>query len=116
GKITWTSRFRIHRRIVPDLRQGRVLLAGDAAHIHSPIGGQGMNLGLQDAHNLAWKLALVVQRRAAPAILDSCDDERRPHAKSVLSWTTRATGLVTSSSSALQFVRQIAVKILSRSD
>ena len=61
----WTSVFRIHRRLAADYRRGRILLAGDAAHVHSPIGGQGMNTGIGDAENLAWKLALVVRGRAA---------------------------------------------------
>src|SRR5690606_31417424 len=56
---TWVSSFRIHRRMVDHLRVGRCFLAGDSAHIHSPVGGQGMNTGIQDAHNLAWKLAMV---------------------------------------------------------
>jgi 4,5-epoxidase len=57
---TWLSNFRIHRRLANNYRSGRVFLAGDAAHIHSPFGGQGMNTGIQDAYNLAWKLALVI--------------------------------------------------------
>ncbi len=74
----WTVSFRFHGRIVPNYRVGRVFLAGDAAHIHSPAGGQGMNLGIQDAYNLAWKLALVHQGAAAPSLLDSYELERRP--------------------------------------
>ena len=60
--VVWTSSFRIQRRLADSYRRGRVLLAGDAAHIHSPLGGQGMNTGIGDAENLAWKLALVVSR------------------------------------------------------
>ncbi|HEU5322583.1 MAG TPA: FAD-dependent monooxygenase, partial [Methylomirabilota bacterium] len=90
----WLSGFRIHRRIVPRLRQGRVLLAGDAAHIHSPAGGQGMNTGIQDADNLAWKLALVVSGEADPALLDSYHAERHPVARAVLRGTDRLTRLV----------------------
>jgi 2-polyprenyl-6-methoxyphenol hydroxylase-like FAD-dependent oxidoreductase len=80
----WMSRFRMHKRIVPKYRVGRVFLAGDAAHIHSPISGQGMNLGMQDAYNLAWKLALVVRGRAPESLLDSYEPERRPLASAVL--------------------------------
>jgi 2-polyprenyl-6-methoxyphenol hydroxylase-like FAD-dependent oxidoreductase len=80
----WMSRFRIHKRIVPRYRVGNVFLAGDAAHIHSPVTGQGMNLGIQDAYNLAWKLALVVRGRAPTSLLDSYEPERRPHACAVL--------------------------------
>jgi 2-polyprenyl-6-methoxyphenol hydroxylase-like FAD-dependent oxidoreductase len=78
AEIIWASRFRIHRRAAPRFRVGRVLLAGDAAHVHSPAGGQGMNAGIQDAHNLAWKLAAVLQANAdTDRLLDSYDVERR---------------------------------------
>ncbi len=80
----WMARFRIHKRIVPKYRVGNVFLAGDSAHIHSPLSGQGMNLGMQDAYNLAWKLALVVRGRAPESLLDSYEPERRPLALSVL--------------------------------
>lgn len=91
----WTSRFRIHHRLVPDYRVGPVFLAGDAAHLHSPIGGQGMNTGIQDAVNLAWKLALVVQGRARPELLDSYQAERRAVADGVVKATDRATQVAT---------------------
>jgi len=80
----WLSGFRLHRRIVPKLRVGRVFLAGDAAHIHSPAGGQGMNTGIQDAFNLAWKLALVTKGVGRSILLDSYHQERHPVAKAVL--------------------------------
>jgi 2-polyprenyl-6-methoxyphenol hydroxylase-like FAD-dependent oxidoreductase len=79
----WTSRWRANIRIVDRYREGRVFLAGDAAHIHSPAGGQGMNTGIQDAYNLGWKLEAVVQG-APPALLDSYEAERRPVAVGVL--------------------------------
>lgn len=82
--VTWTSTFRIHRRLAEGYRKGRVFLAGDAAHTHSPVGGQGMNIGIGDAENLAWKLALVVEGRANPALLDSYEAERRPVAEAVV--------------------------------
>jgi 2-polyprenyl-6-methoxyphenol hydroxylase-like FAD-dependent oxidoreductase len=85
----WMSRFRIHKRIVPRYRVGNVLLAGDAAHIHSPVTGQGMNLGMQDAYNLAWKLALVARGRAPESLLDSYEPERRPIANAVLEESDR---------------------------
>src|SRR5262249_1520412 len=72
----WRGRFRIHCRQVRRYRIGRVFLCGDAAHIHSPVGGQGMNTGIQDAHNLAWKLALVWRGRADDDLLDSYHEER----------------------------------------
>ena len=72
----WSSLWRLNVRIVDRYREGRVFLAGDAAHIHSPAGGQGMNTGIQDAHNLGWKLAAVTGG-ASPALLDSYESERR---------------------------------------
>ena len=73
----WASVFHIHCRTSPHFRQGRVLLAGDAAHINSPAGGQGMNSGIQDAHNLAWKLARVLAGADAESLLISYESERR---------------------------------------
>jgi 2-polyprenyl-6-methoxyphenol hydroxylase-like FAD-dependent oxidoreductase len=94
-ETVWTSSFRISRRAVSSLRVGRCFLAGDAAHIHSPVGGQGMNTGIQDAFNLAWKLALVVQGASPAAILDSYQAERHPVALRVLRGTDWATWFVT---------------------
>lgn len=90
----WTSTFRVHRRLADEYRRGRMLLAGDSAHIHSLIGGQGMNTGVGDAENLAWKLALVVKGRAEEALLDTYEAERRPLATEVLRGTTAATRLL----------------------
>jgi len=87
----WIAKFRFHGRIVPHYRVGRVFLAGDAAHIHSPVGGQGMNMGIQDAYNLAWKLALVVRGVARPSILESYEPERRPVARATVTGTDRGT-------------------------
>ncbi|MGH7553597.1 MAG: FAD-dependent monooxygenase, partial [Longimicrobiales bacterium] len=80
----WLTHFRLHHRQVERYSNGRVFLAGDAAHIHSPVGGQGMNTGIQDAWNLGWKLALVARGIADPAILDSYEPERLPVGRSVL--------------------------------
>lgn len=91
--VEWESTFRIHRRQAATYRRGNVLLAGDAAHIHSPLGGQGMNTGLGDADNLAWKLALVVRGRATEELLDTYEAERRPVGARVLASTTPATRL-----------------------
>lgn len=79
----WSSLWRANVRLAEHYRAGRVFLAGDAAHIHSPAGGQGMNTGIQDAHNLGWKLA-AVEAGASPALLDSYEEERRPVAAGVL--------------------------------
>lgn len=87
----WMIGFRFHSRIVERYRVGRIFLAGDAAHIHSPAGAQGMNMGIQDAFNLAWKLALVVRGAARESILDSYEAERRPIGESVVSGTDVAT-------------------------
>jgi 2-polyprenyl-6-methoxyphenol hydroxylase-like FAD-dependent oxidoreductase len=88
--LRWSSVFRISHRIVNAYGRGRVFVAGDAAHIHPPTGAQGMNTGIQDAHNLAWKLALAVSGRAAPGLLDSYDAERRPVGEEVVGRTVRS--------------------------
>ncbi|MEV6102968.1 FAD-dependent monooxygenase [Nocardia sp. NPDC051981] len=91
--IRWGSRFTDASRQVSTYRHGRVLLAGDAAHIHSPMGGQGLNLGVQDAFNLGWKLAAEIKGRAADGLLDSYQAERHPVAARVLA-NTRAQGVL----------------------
>ncbi|SER10535.1 2-polyprenyl-6-methoxyphenol hydroxylase [Faunimonas pinastri] len=83
----WLTRFRTHHRGVDRYREGRVFVAGDAGHIHSPAGGQGMNTGLQDAANLAWKLAAMIRDGAEDALLDTYGSERLPVAKEVLRFT-----------------------------
>jgi 4,5-epoxidase len=88
---TWLTHFKIHSRCVACFRAGRVLLAGDAAHLHSPSGGQGITTGMQDAFNLAWKLEHVLRRGAPDSLLDTYDAERRPAARSVLAATDRNT-------------------------
>jgi 2-polyprenyl-6-methoxyphenol hydroxylase-like FAD-dependent oxidoreductase len=91
----WLSHFRLHHRQAAHYRMGRTFLAGDAAHIHSPVGAQGMNTGIQDAWNLAWKLALVVRGTAADALLDSYEAERWPVGRRLLRYTDRAFSLFT---------------------
>lgn len=90
---TWMSNFHIHRRLAASYRQNRVFLAGDAAHVHSPFGGQGANTGVQDAFNLAWKLALVVHGKANEVLLDTYQEERRPVARQVLAETHQLTSI-----------------------
>lgn len=87
--LRWSSVFRISHRIVDRYSRGRVFVAGDAAHIHPPTGGQGMNTGIQDAHNLAWKLALAVRGIASDGLLDSYDAERRPVGEEVVGRTVK---------------------------
>ncbi len=89
SRLRWSSVFRISHRIVDRYAEGRAFVAGDAAHIHPPTGAQGMNTGIQDAHNLAWKLALAIEGAAAPALLDSYDAERRPVGEEVVGRTVR---------------------------
>nr|WP_145402222.1 FAD-dependent monooxygenase [Paenibacillus xylanexedens] len=88
---SWLSIYRINVRMVESYRNGRVFLAGDAAHVHSPAGGQGMNTGIQDAYNLGWKLDAVL-RGADAALLDTYDEERRPVAQAVLEDSTKKMG------------------------
>jgi len=90
----WFSTYRIHHRSASRFRDRRCFLLGDAAHIHSPVGAQGMNTGLQDAYNLAWKLALVVKGQAGDALLGSYEDERIPVARRLLNTTDRAFKLI----------------------
>jgi 2-polyprenyl-6-methoxyphenol hydroxylase-like FAD-dependent oxidoreductase len=93
----WLIRFRLHERLAAQYRVGRAFLAGDAAHIHTPAGGQGMNTGIQDAYNLAWKLSLVLAGHAGDRLLDSYHAERHPIAADILRFTdfTFRTGLGT---------------------
>lgn len=102
---TWTSGFWIHERQAAKYRLNRIFLSGDAAHIHSPAGGQGMNTGLQDVYNLAWKLALVIKGKAKSSILDSYHDERYPTAHLVLERTTLTTHIMTTKNPILSTLR-----------
>lgn len=89
--LRWASVFKISMRLAAAYRRGRAFIAGDAAHIHPPTGGQGMNTGIQDAYNLAWKLALVVAGAAPAALLDSYEAERRPVGEEVIARTLAAS-------------------------
>ena len=88
-KEYWVTRYRVHSRTVPRYREGRVFLVGDAAHVHSPAGAQGMNTGIQDAYNLGWKLALVERGLADASLLDSYEAERHPVGVALLKTTDR---------------------------
>jgi 2-polyprenyl-6-methoxyphenol hydroxylase-like FAD-dependent oxidoreductase len=108
----WLSSFRINERKVADYQAGRVFLAGDAAHVHSPAGGQGMNTGMQDACNLAWKLALVVHGIGSESLLDSYSEERSPIADQVLKVTGRVTSMATLTGKVMQSLRNHAAALV----
>jgi 2-polyprenyl-6-methoxyphenol hydroxylase-like FAD-dependent oxidoreductase len=112
--IGWSSFFRVHHRQVAQLRVGRIFVAGDAAHIHSPIGGQGMNTGLHDVWNLAWKLDLAVRGHGGETLLDSYSAERRPVIRSVIDLTHRMTRAMGTPSKLAQAIRDVAIPMLSR--
>jgi 2-polyprenyl-6-methoxyphenol hydroxylase-like FAD-dependent oxidoreductase len=96
-EVHWFSTYHVHHRVADHFRRGRAFLLGDAAHIHSPVGGQGMNTGLGDAINLAWKLAEVIHARAGQSLLDSYEPERIAFARRLVATTDQAFRLVTSS-------------------
>jgi 2-polyprenyl-6-methoxyphenol hydroxylase-like FAD-dependent oxidoreductase len=96
SETNWFSVYRLHHRCVRHFKAGRVFFAGDAAHIHSPVGGQGMNTGLQDAYNLAWKLAYVIEGFASTQLLSTYEQERLPFARQLVATTDRAFSVITS--------------------
>jgi 2-polyprenyl-6-methoxyphenol hydroxylase-like FAD-dependent oxidoreductase len=108
----WFATYRVHHRVAAAFRDGPFFLAGDAAHVHSPVGGQGMNTGLQDAHNLAFKLADVLQGRAGDAWLDRYEAERRPVAKTLVATTDRMFGFITSERRTLRALRAMVVPLV----
>jgi 2-polyprenyl-6-methoxyphenol hydroxylase-like FAD-dependent oxidoreductase len=105
-RVNWFSTYRVHHRVANHFRLGRAFVLGDAAHIHSPVGGQGMNTGLGDAVNLAWKLALVVKGRADAKLLDTYEPERIAFAKRLVASTDRAFTFVTSPGPIARLVRE----------
>jgi 2-polyprenyl-6-methoxyphenol hydroxylase-like FAD-dependent oxidoreductase len=108
GEPLWVSDFRINCRMVDPMQEGRVFLAGDAAHIHSPTGGQGITTGMQDAANLSWKLARVIAG-ASPDLLCTYSEERVPHAREVLAETDRTTRVLLAPTPALRWLRDLVV-------
>ena len=113
----WITVYRVHKRMAGRFRAGRVFLAGDAGHVHSPAGGQGMNTGIGDAFNLAWKLAAVVKGEAQPDLLESYEEERLPVAERVLRVTDRNFDIEASTNPFMQRFRLVlaplAAKVLS---
>lgn len=103
--VNWFSVYKLHHRSVQVFNKGNYFLAGDAAHIHSPAGGQGMNTGLQDAYNLCWKLALVLKGVADERLLGTYNEERLPFAKWLLKFTDRFFGIMTSNHWFISWVR-----------
>ena len=112
--LHWSSYFRIHHRQVAQLRVGRMFIAGDAAHIHSPFGGQGMNTGLHDVWNLAWKLDLVLHAHGNEELLKSYSAERRPVIKQVIETTDFLTKAMGTPSKLAQALRDAVIPMVSR--
>ncbi|MGB0012157.1 MAG: FAD-dependent monooxygenase [Candidatus Sulfotelmatobacter sp.] len=112
--LHWSSYFSIHHRHVAGLREGRVFIAGDAAHIHSPFGGQGMNTGLHDVWNLVWKLDLFLKGHGNQRLLDSYGSERLPVIKSVIETTDLMTKVMGTPNKLAQGLRDAVIPIASR--
>jgi len=111
-KVNWFSTYRVHHRVARHFRKGRVFLLGDAAHVHSPVGGQGMNTGIGDAVNLAWKLAAVLTQGASSTVLDTYELERITFAQRLVATTDRVFTIVTKRSMIAQLVRTRLVPLL----
>jgi 2-polyprenyl-6-methoxyphenol hydroxylase-like FAD-dependent oxidoreductase len=104
-RVNWFSTYRVHHRVAERFRAGRAFLVGDAGHIHSPVGGQGMNTGIGDAVNLAWKLAMVIHGQADARLLDSYEPERIAFARRLVATTDRAFTFVTRQGALARLVR-----------
>src|SRR5215472_9223383 len=112
GKVNWFSTYRVHHRVTEHFRKGRAFLLGDAAHIHSPAGGQGMNTGIGDAINLAWKWAAVLGGRAPDTLLDSYEPERIAFAWRLVNTTDRVFTLATAEGRIADLIRTRVVPVL----
>ena len=111
----WVSLYRLHHRMAEWFRVGNVfLLAGDAAHVHSPVGGQGMNTGIQDAYNHAWKLAMVINGQAGETLLDSYSTERMPVARALLNGTDKAFNVLVSDRKTVRLARKLGARLFAR--
>jgi 2-polyprenyl-6-methoxyphenol hydroxylase-like FAD-dependent oxidoreductase len=111
-RVNWFSTYRVHHRVANHFRKGRAFILGDAAHIHSPVGGQGMNTGIGDAINLAWKLAAVLHAHADASLLDSYEPERIAFARRLVATTDRAFTGVTSRGAIARLVRLHLVPLM----
>lgn len=114
--LAWSSNFSVKHLVAAQHRQGRVLLAGDAAHIHSPVGGQGLNTGIQDAYNLIWKLALVQRGEGTEQLLDSYEEERHDVAQATIKNVSFATKVVTLKNPLSKALRNQLAAILVNTD
>jgi 2-polyprenyl-6-methoxyphenol hydroxylase-like FAD-dependent oxidoreductase len=112
--VVWSSRFRVHHRLADRYREGRVFLAGDAAHVHSPAGGQGMNTGIQDAVALAAGLAGVLRDGADERILEGYEAQRRPVAADVVAFTDRLTRVATVNHAVVRRIRNATLRVLNQ--
>jgi 2-polyprenyl-6-methoxyphenol hydroxylase-like FAD-dependent oxidoreductase len=112
AKVNWFSTYRVHHRVAEHFRKGRAFLLGDAAHIHSPAGGQGMNTGIGDAINLAWKLGDVIAGRAPDTLLDSYEAERIGFARRLVATTDRGFSFVSSEGRIADFMRTRVAPVL----
>ncbi|MBW4528591.1 MAG: FAD-dependent monooxygenase [Phormidium tanganyikae FI6-MK23] len=110
--VEWFSTYKVHSRHVSQFSQGRCFLAGDAAHVHTPVGAQGMNTGIQDGYNLAWKLALVLNGKADKTLLQSYNDERLENAKHLLQTTDRAFDVAAGSNWLFTFLRTAVLPLV----
>jgi 2-polyprenyl-6-methoxyphenol hydroxylase-like FAD-dependent oxidoreductase len=111
-RVNWFSTYHVHHRVAGHFRKGRAFLLGDAAHIHSPVGGQGMNTGIGDAVNLGWKLAAVLRGRAGVELLDSYEPERIAFARRLVATTDRAFNFINSDGPLARFIRNRVVPVL----
>jgi 2-polyprenyl-6-methoxyphenol hydroxylase-like FAD-dependent oxidoreductase len=111
-RVNWFSTYHVHHRVADHFRRGRVFLLGDAAHVHSPVGGQGMNTGIGDAVNLAWKLAAVLQGHADDQLLDTYEPERIAFAQRLVATTDQAFTGVTSSTATARLLRLHVVPLV----
>jgi 2-polyprenyl-6-methoxyphenol hydroxylase-like FAD-dependent oxidoreductase len=113
--VVWSSRFRVHHRLADSFRRGSVFLAGDAAHVHSPAGGQGMNTGIQDAMALARLLTDAITARAGTVDLDAYEAQRRPIAAGVVTMTDRLTRAATARNPVVRRIRNMVLSLVGRS-
>lgn len=112
--MRWQSHFWIHERIAEKYKENRIFIAGDAAHVHSPAGGQGMNTGIQDAYNLAWKLAYVIKGKAPTSLLESYEIERKPIAHEVVDMTSKMTTMANLRNPFLISLRNLVIPFITK--